>query len=117
MIAGSIAGAFVEHIAHAQFSQHEERQADLYGLLFLKQEGYDPKAAISALRKLSTLGGNHTFLSSHPAPLDRITHLDRNTSDKTSGSMLGKVYDSAKLMLINGAQLVWAMVNWLLSFL
>jgi len=115
-VAGSMAGALMEQIVHAQFSQHEERQADWYGLLFLKEEGYDPKKAISALRKLSTLGGNHTFLSSHPAPLNRIRHLDKNEPDDNRDSILESMYNSVKRLVINGVQLLLAALNWIRSF-
>ena len=44
-------------------------------LLQLKRKGYDPKDAVSALRKLATLDNNHSFLSSHPAPGKRADRL------------------------------------------
>lgn len=74
-IARSQFGGFAEKLLNAQFSQHEEREADDYGLGFLEKIGYEPKSAVSALRKLATLGANHTFLSSHPAPGKRAERL------------------------------------------
>lgn len=67
-IARSQFRGFAEKLLNAQFSQHEEREADDYGLVFLKKTAYEPTSAVFALRKLATLGANHTFLSSHPAP-------------------------------------------------
>lgn len=74
-IARSSLGALAESLVQAQFSQQEERQADDYGLTFLQSKGYQPTKAISALKKLATLGSNHSFLSSHPAPADRARRL------------------------------------------
>jgi putative metalloprotease len=74
-IARSQVGGLAEKLLNAQFSQKEERAADDYGLNFLKNAGYEPRAAISALRKLVTLGNSHSFLSSHPAPGKRAERL------------------------------------------
>jgi len=75
-IARSLVGALAEDLLNAQFSQHEEREADDYGLDYLRQRGRAPGAAVTALRKLATLGANHTFLSSHPAPEARAARLE-----------------------------------------
>lgn len=79
-ISRSALGGFVETLLNVQFSQQEEREADNYGLTFLKNKEYDTKSAISALRKLATLGNNHTFLSSHPAPGKRADRLEDQLS-------------------------------------
>lgn len=76
-IARSSLGGLIESVVNAQFSQKEEREADDYGLIFLKQKGYQPVKAISALQKLATLGNNHSFLSSHPAPDKRAERLEK----------------------------------------
>ncbi|MBA3016249.1 MAG: M48 family metallopeptidase [Proteobacteria bacterium] len=85
VIARSQIGGFAEKLLNAQFSQQEEREADDYGLSFLAQTGHQPAAAISALRKLATLGNNHSFLSSHPAPGARADRLQAQlTQQKTA---------------------------------
>lgn len=68
-----------ENLLNAQFSQQEEREVDDFGVRFLKQKGHDIQPAISALMKLATLGGDHSFLSSHPAPAKRTERLQNNT--------------------------------------
>ena len=75
-LARSQLGGFAEKIINAQFSQHEEREADDYGLNFLTSTGNNPMAAVSALRKLATLAHDHSFLSSHPAPGKRARRLE-----------------------------------------
>ncbi|MEN8256851.1 MAG: M48 family metallopeptidase [Thermodesulfobacteriota bacterium] len=74
-IARSSLGGLAETLLNAQFSQQEEREADDYGLRFLQQKEYEPDKAISALKKLATLGNDHSFLSSHPAPAVRAERL------------------------------------------
>lgn len=67
-IARSQLGGFAELLMNAQFSQFEEKEADDYGLKFLREKGYKPISAVTALQKLKGLGDNHSFLASHPAP-------------------------------------------------
>ena len=74
-IARSHLGAFIQQIVTAQFSQHEERQADDYGLAFVRKNNTNPRSAVTALEKLATLGSSHSFLSSHPAPDRRARRI------------------------------------------
>ncbi len=73
-IAQSAIGEFSAQLISAQFSQHEERQADDYGLNFIRNHQTNPAAAVSALRKLGNQGGG--LLSSHPNPQDRANRLE-----------------------------------------
>jgi len=86
-IARSSLGGLVEMLLNAQFSQQEEREADNYGILFLKKQGLEINAAVAALKKLATLGSNHSFLSSHPAPGARAKRLQQQVdSPETIGA-------------------------------
>jgi putative metalloprotease len=60
---------------NARFSQLEEKDADDYGLAFLKREKFDPQDAVSALKKIARLGKAHSFFSSHPDPDKRAERL------------------------------------------
>lgn len=66
-------GELSENIVKAQFSQLEEKDADDFGLKFMRQHGYSAEAAVSALRKLGDGGGG--LLSSHPNPQARADRL------------------------------------------
>jgi putative metalloprotease len=67
-----------EKLVHAQFSQSQEHEAEQYAVGFMKTNGYDPKAAVSALRKLEQLFGNQSSAcSSHPAPGARAKALEK----------------------------------------
>ncbi len=74
-IARSGIGALAEKLVNAQFSQQEEREADDYGVLYLKKKGFDEQPAISAMAKLARAGHQHSFLSSHPAPEARAERM------------------------------------------
>ena len=75
-VAASLVGGFAQKLINAQFSQHEEREADDYGLAYLKRNDLNGQAAVGALQKLATLGKGHSFLSSHPAPGQRAARLE-----------------------------------------
>jgi Zn-dependent protease with chaperone function len=64
-------------------SRDDEREADIVGVRWMSQLGYDPRAAISMLGKLGggSGGGISKYLSTHPAPKDRQT-LIQNTISK-----------------------------------
>jgi putative metalloprotease len=85
-IARSATGDFAQTLMNARFSQHEEKEADDYGLEFLKRESFDPLDAVGALRKIAGLGGNHSFLSSHPDPALRADRLKARLAGKTADS-------------------------------
>jgi putative metalloprotease len=116
-IARSLLGAFAEQLTNAQFSQHEERQADQYGASFLQEEGYDIVAAISALEKLAVLAAQHTFLSSHPNPKARAKLLlqGADSQGEDEGSMLARLLDYGKVIAIGLINVVLALVTWIFS--
>ncbi|MCI5165122.1 MAG: peptidase M48 [Candidatus Electrothrix sp. GM3_4] len=81
-VARSQLGGFVQVLMGAQFSQLEEKEADDYSLAFMKEKSYASQAAVSALKKLATLGNKHSFLSSHPAPGMRAERLQMQLDGK-----------------------------------
>lgn len=58
-------------------SRENESEADRYGIELAARAGYDPHAAISLWEKMSQASGNGPpqFLSTHPAPANRIQAL------------------------------------------
>lgn len=59
------------------FSRGMETEADEFGLELSARAGYNPKAAISLWEKMDRQGGGNgaNFLSTHPAPGDRMGNL------------------------------------------
>lgn len=118
-IARSQLGGFVQLLTGAQFSQLEEKEADDYGLTFLKEKGYAPEAAVSALNKLAALGNGHSFLSSHPDPGARAKRLALQLAGKAAGleeQKQGLLRKSKQLLSLVQARL-HSIVQWLRSFL
>jgi putative metalloprotease len=74
-VARSVFGGLAESLMNAQFSQLEEKEADDYGLFFLKRENYEPQSAVTALKKIAGLSKGQSFLSSHPDPDKRAERL------------------------------------------
>ena len=117
-IARSVVGAFAQQLTSAQFSQHEERQADQYGVEVLKFEGYDTNAAISALTKLAVLAKQHTFLSSHPDPETRakVLLLAGDSDSEEQGSILTRLFKYGEAIVVGLLELLRSLVNWALSY-
>ena len=57
------------------YSRRQELEADRLGLFTMARAGYDPPAAVELWRRMDQLAGGQrgpTFLSTHPAPGERI---------------------------------------------
>lgn len=79
----SVLGDLLEAALNAQFSQSQESAADDYAMQFLKANGYNTRAAVTALRKLEKLGGGGGgLLSSHPDSGKRAERMEKAIQDK-----------------------------------
>lgn len=61
------------------YSRDEERDADRYGINYMKRAGFNPKGAIRAWERMSTAspGFSIPFLSSHPQSAERLETMKR----------------------------------------
>jgi putative metalloprotease len=118
-LARSQLGGFAQLFLGAQFSQLEEKIADDYGLAFLRKKKYEPDEAVQALRKLATLGKNHSFLSSHPEPEKRAERLELQLQGKAEPieDLQRGLLEKAKAMVILLFQYVQKMFFILLNLL
>jgi len=75
--AGSLAGA-ASQLALLSYDRNQEKQADLTGLQYMVEAGYDPAGMLQAMQIIkgaSTGGRAPAFLSTHPDPGDRLQYL------------------------------------------
>lgn len=59
------------------FSRKQEAEADEIGLIYMARAGYDPRQAVNLWQNMAAAGGQGPpqFLSTHPAPGNRIENL------------------------------------------
>jgi predicted Zn-dependent protease len=62
------------------FGRDQESEADQIGLELMARAGYDPRAAVTLWNKMGAANASGTpkFLSTHPAPTDRIRQIEKN---------------------------------------
>lgn len=79
----STAAAGVEAISKSRYSQSQESEADEFGLMLLQKTYGHVAGATDFFARLSQQrGSNLAFLSTHPAPSDRVTKLQSLIKEK-----------------------------------
>lgn len=78
--AANIANMVAEVTFQLPFSRDQESEADQIGLELMARAGYDPRAAVTLWNKMAAAqaSGQPKFLSTHPAPKDRIKDIEKN---------------------------------------
>ena len=72
------ATTFISSVLSLQYSREDERDADMTGLSYMAQAGYDPNGMVetmSILQELQTIRPIE-FFSTHPNPESRIAYLE-----------------------------------------
>lgn len=77
-----------------KYSRDDESQADEYSVRYLYGTQYDPRGAKYFFEKIVSSGqsGTPAFLSTHPDPGDRVTHI--NSVWQCLGSQAGQTFDT-----------------------
>lgn len=78
--ATNIAGMVGQVTFQLPFGRDQESEADQIGLELMARAGYDPRAALTLWKKMSAAeqSGTPKFLSTHPAPKERIKDIEKN---------------------------------------
>ncbi len=76
-VGGDLAGFALQTATVLPNSREAEIESDRIGVELAARAGFDPRAAVSLWQKMSKLGGGRgpAWLSTHPAPGDRIRDL------------------------------------------
>jgi predicted Zn-dependent protease len=85
-----LGAGFAANATMLKFSRDDEREADLKALQYMKRAGYDPRGMVEFLQVLRNRQGRdpgsvRTFLSSHPAPADRVARLQQQANRMAGG--------------------------------
>ena len=70
--------AFITGVLSLQYSRDDEKAADVVGMAYMIQAGYDPNAAVQMMRVLQELQTVRPieFFSTHPNPENRVAYLE-----------------------------------------
>lgn len=71
------ASNFVSGVLNLQYSREDEKEADLVGLSYMVQAGYDPNGMLETMQVLQELSTVRPieFFSTHPNPESRLAYL------------------------------------------
>ncbi|MDB5292049.1 MAG: Peptidase family [Phycisphaerales bacterium] len=71
----------VAQMKNLQYTRHDETQADEFGLRFMSEAGYDPRAMLDVMKILETVtpqtGRQPEFMVTHPYPEHRMEDIQR----------------------------------------
>ena len=77
--AAAMAAMMANQMLQLRYGRHDETQADEFGLKYMAEAGYDPRAMLAVMKILKEASsGNRQpeFLSSHPLPETRLEDID-----------------------------------------
>jgi predicted Zn-dependent protease len=80
----STVASLTRQIVSLKYSRKDEREADLVGLDYMVSAGYNPYAMIETMQMLESQKGARPieFLSTHPAPENRIEYLTETLNER-----------------------------------
>lgn len=76
---GAAIAAAVGQLVNMRFGRKDELEADHFGVRFMSEAGYDPRALEEVMRILAEASGGSSqpeFLSTHPDPGNRLAQID-----------------------------------------
>lgn len=73
--------AMIGGLVSMKFGRNDELEADRYGVRFMAQAGYDPRAMLQVMQILAASAGgkrSSEFFSTHPNPENRLTKIQQS---------------------------------------
>lgn len=97
------ATTFISSVLSLQYSREDEKDADMTGLSYMTQAGYDPNGIVETMRILEELQTHRPieFFSTHPNPESRIAYLEDRIARRyadLSGLKVGKDEYAEKIL-------------------
>lgn len=91
-------------LAFAGYSRENEREADRYGITYMRDAGYNPHGAVTMFQKLMELGGGgqnvfEQLASSHPEARERVENARAQISHMQLSGNLDTGHDRYQQML------------------
>ena len=84
-----------------QFTRHDESEADLFGLRFMSEAGYDPRGMEDVMKILEqvtpTTGRQPEFLVTHPYPEHRLVDIDQWIAKQFPGGIPSDLNNGSRL--------------------
>jgi predicted Zn-dependent protease len=80
----AVAAQMANQIIQLRFGRKDETESDTYGLRYMVQSGYDPRAMLDVmevLKNASKSGRTPEILATHPAPQDRLDDIARRIKE------------------------------------
>lgn len=96
----AMAAALVAQMTDLRYGRKDELEADSWGVDFISQSGYDPRAMIRVMEILAQSGGRSgkpEFLSSHPDPGNRAGKIEEEITHKFPQGVPGDLTLGRKL--------------------
>lgn len=92
--------SFVSTFAQLSYSRDQEKNADMAGLKYMSQAGYNPQGMVQVMQILEQAqganGGPPEFLSTHPDPGNRVQYLTDTINSQYHAAAASGVFDASQ---------------------
>lgn len=96
----AVAAQMANQVIQLKFGRNDEIESDDYGLRYMAQAGYDPRAMLKVmevLRDAGGRGGTPAILATHPAPQSRLEAIEAKINKLFPGGVPGELTEGRPL--------------------
>jgi predicted Zn-dependent protease len=83
-------GRLVGNIINMRYGRDDEIEADVLGVRFISEAGYDPRGMVRVMQALERAAGGARqpeMLSTHPSPVNRIARIEQEIGKRFPGGV------------------------------